>query len=98
MPQRRELREQPRLDVLTGDKHVLRLDPGFPRGQDDVLALDREQAELLAPPAFVQLANELQPLVFARGDHPASQSSHAPWKSPFATSSRAPGYTRIARP
>ena len=40
-----------------------------PARVDEVLALDDEQAELVAPAPLVQLADELQLLVVARGDH-----------------------------
>ena len=55
-----------RLDVVAGAQQVDRLGG---RRRDSVLALDEEEAELVAPALLVQLADELQPLVVARGDH-----------------------------
>ena len=56
----RDVGEQLRLDVLAGAQQVDRLGG---RGLDRVLALDEEEAELVAPAPVVQLADELQPLV-----------------------------------
>ncbi len=71
MGERRHLGEQRRLDVLTGDEHVGRLEAGAEAGLDKILTLDREQPELVAPTPFVQLAEELEPLVVARRDQEA---------------------------
>jgi hypothetical protein len=65
MRERRDLREQRRLDRLPGDEQVDRLDR---RRLDEILALDDEEAELVTPAPFPELADELQPLVVARGD------------------------------
>jgi hypothetical protein len=66
MRERRDLREQRRLDVLARDQQLDRLDAG---GRlDQVLPLDGEQPELVAPAPVVELADELEPLVVARGD------------------------------
>jgi len=65
MRERRDLREQRRLDRLPGDEQVDRLDR---RRLDEILALDDEEAELGAPAPVSELADELQPLVVARGD------------------------------
>ena len=62
MRRRRDLGEQLRLDVLACAEEVDRLGG---RRLDGVLALDEEEAELVAPPLVVQLAHELQPLVVA---------------------------------
>ena len=72
MRERRDLGEQLRLDVLARDEHVRRLESGVEPGLDEVLALDREQPELVAPAPVVQLADELEPLVVARGDQAAA--------------------------
>src|SRR4051812_3066415 len=45
------------------------------RGFDQILPLDNEQPELVAPAALVQLADELQPLVVAGGDQSAVASA-----------------------
>jgi hypothetical protein len=68
MSERRYLREQLRLNVLACDENVRGLEAGIEPGLDEVLALDREQPELVAPAPVVQLADELEPLVVARGD------------------------------
>jgi hypothetical protein len=68
MAERRYLREQLRLNVLACDENVRGLEAGIEPGLDEVLALDREQPELVAPAPVVQLADELEPLVVARGD------------------------------
>jgi hypothetical protein len=66
MRKSRDLREQGRLDVLARDQQLDRLDAG---GRlDQVLPLDGEQPELVAPAPVVELADELEPLVVARGD------------------------------
>jgi hypothetical protein len=66
MRERRDLREQRRLDVLARDQQLDRLDAG---GRlDQVLPLDGEQPELVPPAPLVELADELEPLVVARGD------------------------------
>src|SRR5207247_6569403 len=64
----RDLGQQRRLDSLTGDEQLDRLDSGRRRRVDEVLSLRREQPELVAPAAVVQLADELELLVLARGD------------------------------
>jgi hypothetical protein len=64
--ERRDLREQRRLDALACDQQLDRLETG--RGLDEILSLDREQPELVAPAPVVELADELEPLVVARGD------------------------------
>jgi hypothetical protein len=68
MAERRYLREQLRLNVLACAENVRGLEAGIEPGLDEVLALDREQPELVAPAPVVQLADELEPLVVARGD------------------------------
>jgi hypothetical protein len=64
--ERRHLREQRRLDVLARDEQLDRLETGG--GLDEVLPFDSEQPELVAPAPVVELADELEPLVVARGD------------------------------
>jgi hypothetical protein len=61
--ERRDLREQRRLDVVPGHEQIDRLDTG--RRLDEILALDDEQPELVAPAPVVELADELEPLVVA---------------------------------
>jgi hypothetical protein len=61
--ERRDLGEQRRLDVVPRHEEVDRLDTG-PR-LDEILALDDEQPELVAPAPVVELADELEPLVVA---------------------------------
>src|SRR6478735_11013370 len=66
MRERRDLREERRLDVLAGDEDIHRFNRA---GRlDEVLALDDEQLELVAPAPVVELADELEPLVVAGGD------------------------------
>jgi hypothetical protein len=68
MPKRRDLAEQLRLDVLASDQELDRLDPCAERGVDEIFSLRREESELVAPAAVVQLADELELLVLAGGD------------------------------
>jgi hypothetical protein len=55
-------------DVLACDEAVGRLEARRRPGVGEVLSLDDEQPELVAPAPFVELADELEPLVVARGD------------------------------
>ena len=64
-------REQLRLDVLAGAQQLRRLDPGRPRSLDEILALDREQPQLVAPAPLRELADELELLVVPGGDQEA---------------------------
>jgi hypothetical protein len=66
--ERRYLREQLGGDVLSGGENVRGLEPGGEAGLEQILALDREQPELVPPAPVVELADELEPLVVARGD------------------------------
>jgi hypothetical protein len=68
MSKRRHLRQQRRLDVVTGDEQLDGLDPNGRGRVDEILALRNEQPELVAPPPLLQLANELELLVLAGGD------------------------------
>jgi len=68
MAERRDLRQQGGLDVVARDEHVDSVEPAGERGIDEVLALDEEEPELVPPAALVQLADELELLVVARGD------------------------------
>jgi hypothetical protein len=68
MAERRDVGEERRLDVLAGDEQLVRVISGRERGGDEILPLGDEQAELVAPAALVELANELELLVLARGD------------------------------
>jgi hypothetical protein len=63
---RRDVGEQRRLDVLTGDEDVDERDRS--RRFDEVFPLDDEQLELVSPAPVVELADELEPLVVAGGD------------------------------
>jgi hypothetical protein len=62
MRERRDLREQRRLDVLARDEKLYGLDP---RGVDEILALNDEKPKLVAPAPVVELADELELLVVA---------------------------------
>jgi hypothetical protein len=64
----RHLREQLGGNVLSGDKDVRGLEPGGEAGLEQILPLDREQPELVPPAPVVELADEFEPLVVARGD------------------------------
>jgi hypothetical protein len=68
VPERRHLGQQRRLDVLAGDQDIDRLEAAGVGGVDEVLTLDEEEPELVAPASLVQLADELEPLVVAGGD------------------------------
>jgi hypothetical protein len=59
MTERRDLGQQRRLDVLSRDEQLDGLVTGRARRVDEILALGDEQAQLVAPPALVQLADEL---------------------------------------
>jgi hypothetical protein len=54
--------------VLPGHEHVRGLEPRVEPGLEQVLPLDRKQPQLVPPAPLVQLAQELEPLVVARGD------------------------------
>jgi hypothetical protein len=60
--ERRDLGQQLRFDRLPRHEQIHRLDR---RRLDEILALDDEEAELVAPAPVAQLADELQPLVVA---------------------------------
>ena len=95
MRQRRDAGEQGLLDRLTGDEEVHGLDPRGPGRLDEVLPLGGEQPALVAVlPLSEELADELQRVVVARGDHGRSHSSQLPWKSRCAASRGGPGHTR----
>jgi hypothetical protein len=68
MPERRDVGEQRRLDVLAGDQQLHGLEARIACGVDEILALSDEQPQLLAPAPLVQLADELELLVVARAD------------------------------
>jgi hypothetical protein len=73
MSERRDLGEQRRLDVLTGNQTLDLLEAAIERGDDEVLALEEEEPELVAPASLVQLADELELLVVARADQLAAE-------------------------
>jgi hypothetical protein len=62
--ERRHLGEERRLDVLARDQQLDRLDAVC----EQVLTLDREQPELVAPAAVTQLADKLQAFIVAGGN------------------------------
>jgi hypothetical protein len=68
MSKRRHLREQLRLDVVAGDEQLDGLYAYRRRRVDEILTLDEEEPELVAPAALVQLADELELLVVAGAD------------------------------
>jgi hypothetical protein len=68
MRERRHLAEECRLDIFSGNEDLDRLDPGVERRLDEILTLRDEEPELVAPTAVVQLPDELELLVLARGD------------------------------
>jgi hypothetical protein len=71
MSQSRHLGVQGGLHVFAGNKQFHRLDPRVERRLQEILALGDEEPELVAPAAFVQLPDELELLVLARGDQAA---------------------------
>jgi hypothetical protein len=73
--QSRDLGQQGRLDVLTGNEHFERFDAGAERSFDEIFSLGDEEPELVAPAAVVQLADELELLVVAGGDQAASDAN-----------------------
>jgi hypothetical protein len=75
MAEGRDLREQVGLDVLAGDEQLYRLDRLGAGRFDEVLPLRDEEAELVPPAAVVQLADELELLVLARGNQEDSLSA-----------------------
>jgi hypothetical protein len=68
MSECRHFRQQARLDVLPRDEELGRIQSCVHAGLDEILALRDEEPELVAPAAVVQLADELELLVLARGD------------------------------
>jgi hypothetical protein len=64
--ERRDLRQERRLDVLCGDEQLDRVEACS--SLDEVFAFRDEQPELVAPAPVVELADELEPLVVAGGD------------------------------
>jgi hypothetical protein len=72
--ERGDLSQELGRDVLAGDEQLDRLDVG--RG-DEILALDDEKPELVAPAPVTELADELELLVVARGDQLDSSAALA---------------------
>jgi hypothetical protein len=66
--ERRHLREQCLLDVLSRDQQFDRLDACSLSSGDQILTLSDEEPELVPPAAVLQLADELELLVLAGGD------------------------------
>src|SRR4029079_894483 len=92
--QRRNPREQLLLHGLAGHEKVDRLDARAARRVDEVLALGGEEAGLLAMLALGEhLADELQRLVVAGGDH-SRQSMPLPCGSTRAATRAGPAQTR----
>ena len=86
MRERRDLREQLGLDGLAGDEQLDRLEAGIRRCVDEVFSLGDEQPELVTPAPVMELADELEPLVVARGD----QACWSCWSAALACSAIAP--------
>jgi hypothetical protein len=63
-----QLGEELRLHVPARDEQIDRFDPRRTCRLDEVLSFDREQPQLVSPAPVVELADELQALVVARGD------------------------------
>ena len=92
VPERRDLGEELGNDVLAGDEEFDRLDPGGRRGLDQILALDREEARLLALLARGEkLPDEPELLVSARLDQAASASGPSAAFARSATAANACG-------
>ena len=68
MRERRDFREERRLDVLACDQKFDGLDARRLSSGDQVLTLRDEEPELVPPAAVLQLADELELLVLAGGD------------------------------
>jgi hypothetical protein len=68
MRERRHLCQQLGRDVLPCDEDVGRLESSRKACLDQILSLDSEQPELVPPAPIVELADELEPLVVARGE------------------------------
>jgi len=66
--ERRHFREQCRLDVLARDQQFDRRDACSLSSGYQILTLRDEEPELVPPAAILQLADELELLVLARGD------------------------------
>jgi hypothetical protein len=68
--------EQSNTSLVYGEDYILkvfrRLQPGRDPRLDEILSLDREQPELVAPAPVMELADELEPLVVAGGDQACS--------------------------
>src|SRR5437763_11854910 len=68
MRERRHLGQQLRFDIRPRDEHVRRFDRGREPCLEQILPLDREQPELVAPAPVMEFADELEPLVVAGCD------------------------------
>jgi hypothetical protein len=77
MRERRDFGEQLGRDRLTGDEQLDRLETGRVCRLNEVLALGDEQPELVTPAPVMELADELEPLVVARGDQAVVDPSAA---------------------
>src|ERR1700751_4297428 len=75
MSQRGYLRQQFRVDILPGHQQLCSFDPRCLRRDHEIPTLRHEQPELVAPPAVVELTNELELLVLARADQECSSAS-----------------------
>ena len=68
MAERRDVGQQRRLDVFARDEQLSGFDSDAARRSNEVFALGDEEAELVPPAAVLELADELELLVVARGD------------------------------
>jgi hypothetical protein len=68
MAQRGHLGQEGGLHVLSCDEHLDRLDSRLEGRIHEIFTLRDEEPELVAPAAVVQLPDELELLVLARGD------------------------------
>ena len=85
MPERRDLTEELRLDVLARDEHELGLDPLCERGINEILALRSEETRLVAVlPPGEKLPDEPELLVLAGRDQAAFETSSS--RAAFAAS------------
>src|SRR6266550_7164761 len=75
MAQRGYLGQQGRFHVLSRDKRLDRLDPCREGRLHEIFTFSDEEPELVAPAPVVQLPDELELLVLARGDQAASEPS-----------------------
>src|SRR5216683_5989979 len=85
MAERRDLGQERRVDVLSGDEHFDRLDPAVDSRLHEILTLCDEEPELVAPAAVVQLPDELELLVVERSDQDCWAGADLARRRRFAT-------------